>query len=245
VPRKRADLLLSARGLAGSREKAQALIRAGAVTADGVPVAKTSALVDEAAVLEVSQPLAFVSRGGAKLDGALAALSVGLVGAVVVDVGASTGGFTDCALKRGAARVYAVDVGRDQLDPALRADARVIVRDGTNARHLSAKDFPEPIDVILVDASFISLEKLAPALAAILPDEGRLVALVKPQFEVGREIARRTRGVVRDLLERERAIASVRDALAGVGFELTGECDSDVPGPKGNVEHFVAARRRR
>lgn len=243
MPRKRADLWLTARGLAPSREKAQALIRGGGVKADGVTLTKASALLDEAAVLEVSEPRGFVSRGGDKLNGALAALSFGLEGTVVVDVGASTGGFTDCALKRGAARVYAVDVGHDQLDTRLRADPRVVVRDGTNARHLSADDFPEPVDVIVVDASFISLEKLAPALAAILPNEGRLMALVKPQFEVGREIARRTRGVVRDEEERDRAITSARDALIRAGFEVTGECDSGLPGPKGNVEHFVAARR--
>jgi 23S rRNA (cytidine1920-2'-O)/16S rRNA (cytidine1409-2'-O)-methyltransferase len=243
LPRKRADVLLVARGVAASREKAQELIRRGSVRANGAELSKPAALLDDRAELEVSEPLGFVSRGGDKLDGALGALSVDLRGAVVADVGASTGGFTDCALKRGAARVYAVDVGHRQLDARLRDDPRVVVRDETNARHLTAEDFPERIDVVLVDASFISLDKLAGALAAILPPGGRLVALVKPQFEVGREVARRTRGVVRDEAEREGAIASARDALRGAGFEITGECDSAVPGPKGNVERFVVARR--
>jgi 23S rRNA (cytidine1920-2'-O)/16S rRNA (cytidine1409-2'-O)-methyltransferase len=137
-----------------------------------------------------------------------------------------------------------VDVGHGQLDRRLRDDTRVVVREKTNARYLTAERFAEAIDVVLVDASFISLEKLASALAAILPVGGRLIALVKPQFEVGRAVARKTRGVVRDGTVREQAIAMARDALTRAGFQVEGECDSAVHGPKGNVERFVLAVRR-
>jgi 23S rRNA (cytidine1920-2'-O)/16S rRNA (cytidine1409-2'-O)-methyltransferase len=244
VARKRADLLLVSRGLAKSREKAQALIRGGRVSTGDTLLSKPAALLNDDLPLEISRTHAFVSRGGDKLDAALDRLSVDLRHAVVVDVGASTGGFTDCALKRGAERVYAVDVGHGQLDPSLRDDSRVVVREKTNARHLTRESFPEPIDVVLVDASFISLEKLAGALAAILPAGGRLIALVKPQFEVGRAVARSTRGVVRDETVREQAIASARNALVLAGFDVAGECDSAVHGPKGNIERFVVAVRR-
>jgi 23S rRNA (cytidine1920-2'-O)/16S rRNA (cytidine1409-2'-O)-methyltransferase len=242
--RKRADVLLVSRGLAKSRDKARELIRGGRVTVGNTLLSKPAALLDDDAPLRISVARDFVSRGGDKLDAALDQLSVDLRHAVVVDVGASTGGFTDCALQTGAKRVYAVDVGHGQLDRSLRDDARVVVREKTNARHLTAESFPEPIDVVLVDASFISLEKLASALAAILPAGGRLIALVKPQFEVGRAVARRGRGVVRDGTVRARAIASARDALTRAGFDLEGECDSALHGPKGNVEHFVVAVRR-
>jgi 23S rRNA (cytidine1920-2'-O)/16S rRNA (cytidine1409-2'-O)-methyltransferase len=237
-------MLLVSRGLAKSREKAQALIRGGRVTSGDAPLSKPSALLDDDVPLGVSGAQDFVSRGGDKLDAALDRLAVDLRRAVVLDVGASTGGFTDCALKRGAKRVYAVDVGHGQLDPSLRDDSRVVVREKTNARHLTADSFPEAIDVVLVDASFISLEKLASALAAILPPGRRLIALVKPQFEVGRALARRSRGVVRDGLVRERAIESARNALGRAGFDIEGECDSALHGPKGNVERFVVAVRR-
>jgi len=241
MTRKRADVLVYERGLATSRVRAQALIREKSVNANGVPVERPSALLDEDVDLSLTGGPKFVSRGGDKLDRALDRLNVNLRGAVVVDVGASTGGFTDCALQRGAARIYAIDVGHDQLAESLREDPRVVSREGVNARTLSAADFPEPIDVVLVDASFISLEKLAGALAAIVSPRGTLIALVKPQFEVGRDAARRSRGVVRDAEAREQAIACARDALVAQGFVIQGECDSDVPGPSGNVEHFVHA----
>jgi 23S rRNA (cytidine1920-2'-O)/16S rRNA (cytidine1409-2'-O)-methyltransferase len=239
----RADRLLVERGLATTRTRAQELIRRGQVTANGVRVVRPAELFHREAVLEIGQDLAFVSRGGEKLDGALDALGVELGGVVVVDIGASTGGFTDVALRRGARKVYAVDVGRDQLHPSLKRDPRVVSREGTNARTLAAGDFDEPVDVVLVDASFIGLEKLLGAIGRILPPDGTLVALVKPQFEVGPEAARRTRGVVRDPDERERAIEGVRSALGDAGFVILGESDSVLPGPRGNVERFVYARR--
>jgi 23S rRNA (cytidine1920-2'-O)/16S rRNA (cytidine1409-2'-O)-methyltransferase len=239
----RADLLLVERGLAPTRTRAQELLRRGSVSANGVRIERPAQLLDADSVLAVDAPLAFVSRGGEKLDGALKAFGVDLSGAVVVDVGASTGGFTDVALKRGARKVYAVDVGHDQLHPSLRSDPRVVVREGTNARTLEARDFDESIDVVVVDASFIGLAKLLDAVARILREGGTLVALVKPQFEVGPESARRSRGVVRDEDERARAIESVRAALRDKGFTIVAESDSVLPGPRGNMERFVLARR--
>jgi 23S rRNA (cytidine1920-2'-O)/16S rRNA (cytidine1409-2'-O)-methyltransferase len=146
-------------------------------------------------------------------------------------------------LKRGASKVYAVDVGHDQLHPSLRSDPRVVVREGTNARSLDTADFDEPIDVVVVDASFIGLAKLLDAIARILRADGTLIALVKPQFEVGPDSARRSRGVVRDEEERERAIERVRVALRDKGFTIIAESDSVLPGPRGNVERFIHARR--
>jgi 23S rRNA (cytidine1920-2'-O)/16S rRNA (cytidine1409-2'-O)-methyltransferase len=201
-------------------------------------------LLDENAPLEVARSQDFVSRGGEKLDAALAVLGIDVTGAVVADLGASTGGFTDCVLRRGARRVFAVDVGTGQLDPRLRTDPRVVSREQTNARHLAASDFDEPLDVVVVDASFISLAKLLPAVANILAPCGTLVALVKPQFEVGAELAKKTRGVVPRGEARDRAIASIREAVVENGFDLVGECESALPGPRGNVEHFVHARRK-
>jgi 23S rRNA (cytidine1920-2'-O)/16S rRNA (cytidine1409-2'-O)-methyltransferase len=244
--RERLDVLLYERGLAPSRARAQSLIRDGRVTANGVIVTRPGLLVEASTELAISEGTApdFASRGGKKLDPALDSFGVSLDGAVVVDVGASTGGFTDAALRRGARKVYAVDVGHDQLAPALRADARVVVRERTNARELTAADFDDPVDVIVVDASFISLTKLSDAFARILRPGGTLVALVKPQFEVGPELARKHRGVIRDPGDRRRAIESVRSDLTSKGFEVLNGTDSTVPGPKGNVEHFLHALRR-
>ena len=202
-------------------------------------------LLEESAPLEVAAARSFVSRGGEKLEGALDAFGLSVQGAVAADVGASTGGFTDCLLQRGASKVYAVDVGHDQLHPRLREDLRVISREGTNARDAKPSDFDEPLDIVVVDASFISLEKLLPALSGIVRPGGALVALVKPQFEVGAEAARRTRGVVRDPDLRARAIEGAREAIHRAGFHVVAECDSALPGPRGNVEHFVYARRAR
>lgn len=241
--RARLDVALSERGLAPTRAKAQALVREGRVRANGTVITKSATLVGAETRLDVTPGRDFVSRGGRKLDGALDDLGISLDGKIVVDVGASTGGFTDSALRRGAGRVYAVDVGHGQLDPELRKDPRVVVRDGTNARSLTAKDFPEPIDVVVVDASFISLDKLAGAFARVLRPGGWLVALVKPEFEAGRAAVRRTRGVVRDGSVRARAIRSAVASIAAAGFSILGECDSRVAGKKGNVEHFVWAER--
>jgi 23S rRNA (cytidine1920-2'-O)/16S rRNA (cytidine1409-2'-O)-methyltransferase len=239
----RADALLVARGLAPSRAQAQALIMAGHVTVGERRIDKPGALLPEDAALAVAARPRFVSRGGDKLESAIVALSVEVAGKVCLDVGASTGGFTDCLLQRGAARVYAVDVGYGQLADKLRRDARVDVRERVNARDLSAADFSPPPDLVVVDASFIGLGKLIGAIARVLPEGGELVALVKPQFEAGREAVSRGKGVIRDEEVRLEAVAEARAAVEAAGFLVLGEVDSAVHGPKGNVERFVHARR--
>jgi 23S rRNA (cytidine1920-2'-O)/16S rRNA (cytidine1409-2'-O)-methyltransferase len=245
--RERVDVLLVERGLAPSRARAQAMILAGEAFAGELRVDKPGQLVDVALELRIAPRRRFVSRGGEKLDGALRSFGPrfdDLAGIVAVDVGASTGGFSDCLLQRGAAKVYAVDVGWGQLDDRLRRDARVVARERTNARSLGPGDFAEPVDLVVVDASFIGLDKLLPAIASFLRPGGELVALVKPQFEAGREAVSKGRGVIRDVEVREAAIASARGAIEASGFELVAEIDSEVVGPKGNVERFVHAKRR-
>ncbi|APR84016.1 RNA binding methyltransferase FtsJ like protein [Minicystis rosea] len=243
LQRLRADALLVARGLATSRNQAQAMIMAGHVSAGERRIEKPGALLPEDAELVVATRPRFVSRGGDKLDSALTALSVRVEGRVCLDVGASTGGFTDCLLQRGAARVYAVDVGYGQLADKLRKDARVDVRERVNAREMQPEDFAPPPDLVVVDASFIGIGKLMSAIARVLPAGGELCALIKPQFEAGREAVSRGRGVIRDEDVRLAAIAEARAAVESAGFVILGEADSAVHGPKGNVERFVHARR--
>jgi 23S rRNA (cytidine1920-2'-O)/16S rRNA (cytidine1409-2'-O)-methyltransferase len=246
--RQRIDVLLVERGLAPTRAKAQALVMAGLVATRTGKIEKAGTLVDADADIHVAEGKSrFVSRGGDKLDGALEAFGAARLdvrGAVAVDVGASTGGFTDCLLSRGARKVYAVDVGYGQLALALRNDPRVVVRERTNAKDLVSADFAEPIDLVVVDASFIGLGKLMPAIARILRPGGALVALVKPQFEAGRRAVSRGHGVIRDPAVREDAIASARSAVVALGFTIASEVDSALPGPKGNVERFLYAERR-
>lgn len=245
----RLDVALVERGLAPTRARAQALVMAGVVRVEGQRVDKAGSIVAETAAISLAEdPNPFVSRGGLKLAHALdvfASSGLEVAGRIAVDVGASTGGFTDCLLSRGAARVYAVDVGSGQLADTLRRDPRVVVRERVNARDLDASSFAEPIDLVVVDASFIGLGKLVPAIASFLREGGDLVALVKPQFEAGREAVSRGRGVIRDPVERELAIARAREGLAPAGLRVVAEVDSAVKGPKGNVEHFVFARRVR
>lgn len=226
-----------------SRTKAQARILAGQVFFGSQRVHKAGDLLPEDALLRVTELERYCSRGGYKLEGALRDLNVNVQGAVVVDVGASTGGFTDCLLQHGAARVFAVDVGHGQLAEKLRRDPRVVVMDRTNARHLTGGSFPEPVELTVVDASFISLDKLLPAIAGFLPPGARLLALIKPQFEVGKAEASRGRGVITDEAVRGQAVRRALEAVAAGGFELRGDCPSGLPGPRGNVEHFVLAER--
>lgn len=247
MPKTRADLLLVERGLAPSRARAQAFILAGRVRCGDQPVNKPGDRIDETAdlsVIETSGP--YVSRGGEKLAHALdhfASAGLAVANKVALDIGAAAGGFTDCLLRRGTLRVYAVDVGYGQLAYQLRIDPRVVVRERTNARSLTRADFPEPIDLVVIDASFIGLAKLMPAVGEILRPAGELVALVKPQFEAGRQAVTRGRGVVRDPVVRGQAIDTARSAIEASGFRTVSECDSALPGPKGNVEHFVYAMK--
>lgn len=240
----RADQLLVTLGLAPSRPRAQALILAGKVYVGEKRVDKAGAMFAETALMAVrGEDHPFVSRGGVKLAGALDAFGVDPRGKNCIDLGASTGGFTDCLLQRFASRVAAVDVGYGQLAHKLRTDSRVLVLERTNARDLEPAQVGGLADLIVVDASFIGLSKLLPAVTRCLTIGGELVALVKPQFEVGREVASRTKGVVRDPEIRARAISgAVRDVEAA-GLVVVGTCDSSLEGPKGNREAFVYARK--
>lgn len=241
--KKRADQLLFERGLAPSRSQAQALVLAGELRANGRPVSKPGDLLDQNSLLEVLEHPRFVSRGGQKLEGSLSHFALDVAGWVCVDIGASTGGFTDCLLQRGARRIYAVDVGRGQLAEKLRVDPRVVVMDRTNARHLVPGAFPEPLDFAVLDASFIGIAKLMPAVSKILPPGRMLLALIKPQFEAGRHETARGKGVIRDAAVRAEAIERATRSVLDAGFSVLGSCDSALPGPKGNAEHFVLARR--
>jgi 23S rRNA (cytidine1920-2'-O)/16S rRNA (cytidine1409-2'-O)-methyltransferase len=227
------------RALAGTRAKAQALILSGRVLVDGVPVDKCGAVVKESqsvALKEARRP--FASRGGEKLDGALEDLAISVEGAVALDVGASTGGFTDCLLRRGAARVYAVDVGERLIDERLRADPRVHVIERVNFRHATPDLLPEKAQLATVDVSFISLRHILGPLKALLAPGATVVAMVKPQFEVGRDAVGKG-GVVRDDALRLQAVAGVASFAEGLGFRFLGQAESRVAGPKGNREVFV------
>ncbi|MBX3258961.1 MAG: TlyA family RNA methyltransferase [Labilithrix sp.] len=240
----RADQLLVARALAPTRARAQALILAGKVYVGEARVDKAGALLAEDAPITVrGEDHPYVSRGGVKLAGALDAFGVDPTGKRCLDLGASTGGFTDCLLRRGAASVAAVDVGYGQLAHSLRTDPRVLVLERTNAKTLEPEQIGGPCDLVVVDASFIGLGKLARAIARNTRPNGELVALVKPQFEVGRDEASRTRGVVRDPEVRARAIEDAIAFVREAGFAILGSADCVIEGPKGNLEAFVHARR--
>jgi 23S rRNA (cytidine1920-2'-O)/16S rRNA (cytidine1409-2'-O)-methyltransferase len=244
MARVRLDQLLVARGLAPSRARAQAIVLAGEVTVAGVRVDKAGTLVAGDAAVEVrAADHPYVSRGGVKLAGALDAFGMDVAGRSCLDLGASTGGFTDCLLQRGAARVVAVDVGYGQLAHKLRTDPRVVVMERTNARTLTPQAAGGLADLTVVDASFIGLAKLMDAIAKCTRPGGELLALVKPQFEVGRAEASRGRGVVRDEGVRSEAIEAAAREVRAAGFEVLGQTDSALPGPKGNREAFVHARR--
>lgn len=238
--RVRLDQLLVQRSLAPSRERAQALILAGAVRVDGDPVRRSADSVAEDAAVSIDAGPRFVSRGGDKLDAALNDLGLDVRGRVALDVGSSTGGFTHCLLQRGATRVYCVDVGKGQLDWRLRNDARVVVMEGVNARE--GMDLPEPVDLIVADVSFISLRLALPPSFAHLRDAGDVVALVKPQFEAGRDAVGRG-GIVRDAGARANAVVAVAARFADAGVPVVAVVPSRVPGREGNREIFVHARK--
>jgi len=236
----RLDVTLAERGLAPSRERARRMILAGCVFVNGERARHAGALVRDGAEITVTGPdHEFVSRGGVKLAGALAAFALDVAERICVDVGASTGGFTDCLLQRGAALVHAVDVGYGQLAWKLRTDPRVRVHERTNMRTLPARTLEPAPSLAVIDASFISLRLLLPATLAQLAAPGEVIALVKPQFEVGRERVGKG-GVVRDEAARDDAVAAVAAAAAELGLELRGSCASPLPGAKkGNVEFFL------
>ncbi len=237
----RIDAVLAERGLFSSRTAAAGAVRAGEVRigVDGPVALRPSQLVESEAALIVDAGPRFVSRGGIKLDNALEALGVDVGGRECLDVGASTGGFTDCLLQRGAPRVAAVDVAYGQLDLKLREDPRVTVIERLNARELGRGDLPFEPSFAVVDVSFISLTKVLPAVTRCLAPGGEFLAMVKPQFELGRE--RVGRGVVRDAADRREAILGVAGAARELGLPVKGFAPSGLPGPKGNIETFVWA----
>ena len=240
VGKKRADLLLAERGLAESREQAQILIMEGLVFTPSGRVAKASSPLAADTPLGVRGRLPYVSRGGLKLAGALDAFALDVAGKTALDVGASTGGFTDCLLQRGASHVYAVDVGHGQLHHKLRQDARVTVMEKTNARH--SYDLPEPVDLVIIDVSFISLTLVIPPTLPHLQDGGHIVALVKPQFEAAREQVGRG-GIVKDPKVHAAVLGKMALWAVHHGLRLRGMCPSPILGDKGNREFFLLLQK--
>jgi 23S rRNA (cytidine1920-2'-O)/16S rRNA (cytidine1409-2'-O)-methyltransferase len=236
----RLDQLLVQRSLAPSRERAQALIMAGGVRVNGARMSRSADAVQEDVTITLDAGPRFVSRGGEKLDAALDELGIDVGGRVVLDVGSSTGGFTDCVLQRGASRVYAVDVGKGQLDWTLRSDKRVVAMEGVNARE--GVDLPEPVDLVMADVSFISLRLALPPSFAHLRDGGDVIALVKPQFEAGRAAVGRG-GIVRDPAVRADAVIAVASVFLQGGVPVVAVVPSRLPGREGNREIFVHARK--
>lgn len=230
------------RGFFESGERARRAVMAGAVSVDGRRADKPGKTVDRGCTLAVAAPARFVGRGGQKLAAALERFGVSAEGRHCLDIGASTGGFTDCLLQAGAASVTAVDVGRGQLDRRVRADPRVHVRERTNARYLAREELPHEAEVVTVDVSFISLDRVLPALARLMARGSDLVALVKPQFEAGRREVGRG-GVVRDARVHARVIWRACLVAEGCGLEVRGITDSPLVGPAGNREFFIHARK--
>ncbi len=237
--RERLDVLLVQRGLATSRSQAQLLIRAGRVKVAEQTMDKPGGLVAPDALVELRHAPPYASRGGEKLEAALRSFEVDPAGRICLDVGASTGGFTDCLLKHGAARVYAVDVGKGLLDWRLRSDPRVIVQEGVNARYLDARHVPEHVALAVLDVAFISLRLVLPAVQPFVETQGDILALVKPQFEAGRKQVRRG-GVVRDPAVHQQVLEDLRRfAEDTLGWQLQGATASPLQGPAGNIEFFL------
>jgi 23S rRNA (cytidine1920-2'-O)/16S rRNA (cytidine1409-2'-O)-methyltransferase len=241
TPRQRADRLLVARGLFESRSRAQAAIVAGRVTADGVPVRKASEAISSAALIEAEPEHPFVSRGGVKLEAALDGFHLDVTGRVCLDVGASTGGFTEVLIARGARRVYAVDVGRDQLHPRLRGRDKIVSLEETDIRTLGPSRFAEQPDFATVDVSFIALKLVLPAVGTLLKERATLVALIKPQFEVQRRDLKK--GIVRDPAVHAATCDAVAALLITLGWRVGAVVPSPILGGDGNREFFVEAER--
>lgn len=238
----RADRLLTDRGLVPSRERAKALIMAGQVIAGDHKVEKAGQLVDDALELRIKNDLPYVSRGGLKLEKALNEFNIDVSGLTIMDVGASTGGFTDCLLQRGASRIFAVDVGYGQLAWKLQQDERVFALEKTNIRYLKADELPSVPDMAVIDASFISLDKVLPNTLSLVKSCGTVVALIKPQFEVGRgEVGRG--GVVRDPAKHTAVIESVYALANELNLEAVAVTESPITGPKGNREFLVYLKK--
>lgn len=238
----RIDVLLVQRGIFDSRARAQAAIKAGLVKIGDRPVRSASEMADPLAQITATPAHPYVSRGGVKLAAALDHFALSPAGRVCMDVGASTGGFTDVLLERGAACVYAIDTGRDQLHPAMRAEPRVVVMEGTDVRKISPGALDPAPELAVIDVSFISLRLVLPPVAALLPARSEIVALIKPQFEVGRGAIGKG-GIVRDEAARAAAIDTIRSCLSALAYQELGLIDSPIAGGDGNRELLIAARR--
>lgn len=241
-PAKRADLFLVDHGFYESRARAQAAIAAGLVRVNGQALTKASQHLDETVMIEAEAPHPFVSRGGVKLSRALDHFNVDPRDGICLDIGSSTGGFTDCLLQRGAQRVYAVDVGRDQFHASLRHDPRIHLREECDARTLSTNDFDETPSILVIDVSFISLKLILPAVFRLMAPDAIMIALVKPQFEVGRSYLKK--GIVRDQAVRDAARDDMIGFIKNEGWRVRGAIDSPLVGGDGNHEYLVAAERR-
>ena len=242
MKKERLDVLLVQRGLSASRERAKADIMSGLVFVNGQRVDKAGTNVPEDAAIELrSAGPAFVSRGGLKLEKALDTFGVDPVGKTCLDCGASTGGFSDCLLQRGAAKLYAIDVGYGQLAWSVRSDPRVVVMERTNIRYVTAAQVPDPIDLASLDVSFISLRLVLPAVKELLAPAGEIVCLIKPQFEAGKEKIGK-KGVVRDLETHKEVLRAFRESAEGLGLGLKGLTFSPIKGPAGNIEFLADIR---
>ena len=241
--KERLDVLLVQRGMAASREKAKAMIMAGEILVDGEREDKAGSMFpDTVTITQKGRPLPYVSRGGLKLEKAMTHFGLDLTGKICMDVGASTGGFTDCMLQNGAVKVYAVDVGHGQLDWKLRQDPRVICMEKTNIRYVTPEDIGEPVDFSSIDVSFISLTKVLVPIRNYLKDDGEIVALIKPQFEAGREKVGK-KGVVREKSTHREVIEKVTDYARSVGFDVLELDFSPIKGPEGNIEYLVHLKK--
>ncbi|WP_372519224.1 TlyA family RNA methyltransferase [Candidatus Ruminimicrobiellum ovillum] len=239
--KKRLDVLIFEKGLAETRSKAQALVMAGTVSVNGQKVTKAGTQVSDEDLIEIEKQNPYVSRGGLKLESVLKLFEIDFTDKICIDIGASTGGFTDCMLQHGAKKVYAVDVGTAQLHYKLRNDSRVVNIENVNFRYFDKSLLKDDIDIITIDVSFISLDKILPLASEIIKKDGLIVAMIKPQFEL--EPGEVKKGVVRDENLRQKAIDRIKRCAESLKLEILKEQDSGVKGPKGNLEHFVLLKK--
>jgi 23S rRNA (cytidine1920-2'-O)/16S rRNA (cytidine1409-2'-O)-methyltransferase len=239
----RLDKIIVDKGIAPSRERAQALIMEGRVFVGGISVTKAGTMVDEGVAIELKgEDIPYVSRGGLKLEAVIRHFNIALKDKVAMDVGSSTGGFTDCMLQNGIKRIYCIDVGYGQLAWKLRQDPRVVLIERTNIRYLEREKIPEEIDIATIDVSFISLIKVVPNVLEFLKENGEIIALIKPQFEVGKgEVGKG--GIVKDEAKRLKAVDRVRENLEALGLQTIGVMQSPIPGQKGNIEYLIYMKR--
>ncbi len=238
MPKRRLDNLLLERGIVQSRERAKALILAGDIKVNGKPVNKSGTLIDENAEIEITKDIPYVSRGGLKLEKAIKEFNINVKDKAAIDVGASTGGFTDCLIQYGAKKVYAVDVGYGQLAWKLRNDPRVVVIERKNIRYIKPSDIGEPVDIATIDVSFISLKLVLPVVKNLLKENGEIIALIKPQFEIGKgEVGKG--GIVREKEKHEKVISEIKSFAIDLGFKVSNVTESPIAGQKGNVEFLI------